>query len=167
MYLIAIIALIVLGLLFFLYRMKNNKSVNKTDQPNQPSQPSQQNQLDMSDKSGKLSEEEMKQNIQKILSYDIDDEDDIIKQLPNMTVEEMSKYADLITKKNYEKQEFLDSVIREDIVEKIKEMVSDENIKNVMINPTMFGNLAFISLNTNDPYKSRANEALNIIKELL
>jgi hypothetical protein len=111
---------------------------------------------------------EMEQKLQEILAYDLKDEPEIMKQLPNMSVQEMSKYADKIAVKNIGDEKFLEAITPEDILGKLeKAPFDDERARHMLLNPSIFGNLALVQLQSNEPYSSRAKSALEFLKSKL
>ena len=118
----------------------------------------------------------MKQEMQEIIAYDMKDEQKIRDMLPKMGVQEMASLADKITKKNIGDTKFLDAVMPEDVLDKIKQLlqgIDQEGIdqegmnqrnKAIMLSPTVFGNMAFLSINTKEPYASRAKAALELLR---
>ena len=111
---------------------------------------------------------EMQKRLQEILAYDLKDEEAISKQLPNMTTQEMAKYADKITLKNINDTKFLDGLVPADLIDKMKKApFDDQKARRFLLSPTIFGNLAYVSTHSNEPYSSRANEGLAFLKSKL
>lgn len=154
-----IIGLVVLAFLAILFLMKGRSSKqNKAS-----------TEWDSSDK--EPSEEDlikMENELQKIISYKLEDEEAIFAKLPQMSDEEMAKYADKVTLKHYNDDQFLSTQIPEDIIDKLKEAPwDDQDARFMLLNPTVFGNSAYIALNAKEPYANRAKLALNFLKSKL
>lgn len=108
---------------------------------------------------------EMEQRLQEILAYDLADEEKITAQLPNMSVEDMAKYADKITLKNINDTKFLDAFVPKDLMERLmKAPLENEEDRCLIINPSVMGNLSYISLNAGEPYAERAKMAVSFLK---
>lgn len=116
--------------------------------------------------------------LQKFVSYPLDKEKEIYGQLPSMTTKQMAQYADKIVQYKYQDTDFLETQLPEDVLDKLKQSFSDmqsedmtgsenEDMKMVFLNPTVFGNSAFIHLNSPKPYSDRAKLAINFLKTQL
>ena len=105
--------------------------------------------------------------VPEILSYDVKDEEKIANNLPNMDLEKMAQYADKVTKANANNKKFLKMQLPEDLLEKLKAIELNDDNKHMLLNPTTFGNSAFIVLNSTEPYKTRAKEAVDYLRSLL
>jgi hypothetical protein len=151
-----VIILVVILLLYWYYKKRKSVTAESMANSQMPPKPTQQEM------------EEMQQRLQEILPYNLKDEQEIAKQLPSMTDQEMAKYADKITVKNINDTKFLDTVMPADIMQKLeKAPFSDERAKPMLLNPAVFGNFAFVSLHAPEPYSSRAKSALDFLKTKL
>lgn len=150
-----IIGLIVLAIIIIFFWNRKKKS-NEGMQNRQMREPTEQEMI------------EMEQKLQEILAYDLKDEPEIMKQLPNMSVQEMSKYADKIAVKNIGDEKFLEAITPADILEKLKQApFEDERASRMLLNPSIFGNLSLVELKSKEPYSSRAKSALEFLKSKL
>jgi hypothetical protein len=107
---------------------------------------------------------EIKNNAQQTIAYNLDDEKKIISLLPNMTIEEIAKYADIITIMNADNEKFLKNQITDDLINICKDSL---NKNEDILNPTSLGNLAYVALNSKKPYSTKAREAVKFLKSKL
>jgi len=150
-----IIGLIVLAIIIIFFWNRKKKS-NEAMQNKQMREPTEQE------------DAEMEKKLQEILAYDLKDEPEIMNQLPNMSVQEMSKYADKIAVKNIGDEKFLEAITPADIVQKLeKAPFDDERARHMLLNPTLFANLALVQLQSKEPYSSRAKQAIEFLKSKL
>ena len=159
-----ILGIIALALICIYMVMKKNKNKNGKKKKNIANDRS----IEGRQKEGEPTEEqmiEMEQRLQEILAYDLADEEKITAQLPNMSVEDMAKYADKITLKNINDAKFSDAFVPEDLMERLmKAPLDDEEERRLIINPSVMGNLSYISLNAGEPYAERAKMAVEFLK---
>ena len=149
-----IIGLIIVGILiFFMMNRKKNNSIN-TAKPD----------LKITDQGVQIQADG---SLEDILGYDLKDEAKIREQLPNMSIQEMAKYADKVTKENAKNEDFLKAQLPDGLVNKLKEVTLDDKIKKMMLSPTTFGNSAYVVINSPEPYKSRAKGAIDYLMTLI
>ena len=171
-YLIGLI-LIVAFVSFMIFRKLNNKRKEKktvTTNQNVDQDPSQGLSQDPNKEPTEEELKKMEENLQKILAYKLEDEEQIAQQLSNMTDQQMALYADQVAKKyaDANDEKFLEAQMPADVVDKLKQAPwTDENAQFMLLNPTVFGNTAYIALNTKEPYASRARSALDFLKSKL
>ena len=150
-----IIGLIILAIIVIFFWLKKKKSTEGMENK-EMKQPTEQEM------------EEMKKKLQEILAYDLNDEAEISKQLPNMSVQDMSKYADKIAVKNIDDEKFLEAITPSDIMQKLNDApFDDERARRMLLNPTIFGNLSLVAVKAKEPYSSRAKEAIDFLKSKL
>lgn len=150
-----IIGLIVLAIIIIFFWNRKKKS-NEAMQNKQMREPTEQEMA------------EMEKKLQEILAYDLKDEPEIMNQLPNMSVQEMSKYADKIAVKNIGDEKFLEAITPADIVQKLeKAPFDDERARHMLLNPSIFGNLSLVAIKSKEPYSSRAKQAIEFLKSKL
>ena len=153
LYLIIGLVIVVIIVIFLWSRSKKSKEGMQNKQMRQPTEQEMM---------------EMQKKLQEILSYDLEDEPEIMKQLPHMSIQDMSKYADKIAVKNIGDDKFLDAIAPPDLIQKLeKAPLDDERARHMLLNPSLFGNLALLVVNSKEPYTSRANQAIEFLKSKL
>jgi len=166
-----IIGLVVLVILFFFFmRGKTKVKVSKKVLKGKPTPKMPKGGIPP-DQFREPTEEEilkMEAQLQKIISYPLEDEEKIAAQLPNMTIEQMAKYADKVTLKHINDEQFLKTQVPDDLLTRLQTApFHDEEAKFMLLNPTVLGNSAYIALNAKEPYASRAKTALEFLKTKL
>lgn len=92
------------------------------------------------------------------MSYNLADEPKIMANILNMSIREMSKYADVVIKLNYNNNAFLEDQIPSTYMQKYETIYGDN-----VFNPTSIGNAAYLATYSPEPYASRSRYILNTI----
>jgi hypothetical protein len=173
-YMIIGIVIIAIIILFFMFNSKKTKNDSSDDNivstfhNGSQSEKNYGTNKDGSTYRKETTEANMEQEMKQILAYDIEDEDMIMQQLPDMTIEQMAVYADKITLKHINDDKFLKTQIPSDIVDKLKEApFEDKEVRYFLLNPTVFGNSAHIALYAKEPYAGIARKAIEFLKTKL
>ena len=90
------------------------------------------------------------------MSYDLNDEKQIMKNIKNMSINEIAKFADIVAKTNSKNLTFLEGQFSADNIDQIMIDIENETSVNKMLNPTSIGNSAIIAIEAPEPYKSKA-----------
>lgn len=155
---IGLIALAIICIYMVMRKKKNDKKMKKIKKKQEEED---------EDLVGPTEEQmiEMEKRLQEILAYDLADEEKIADMLPNMSVQDMAKYADKVTLKNINDTKFLNAFVPEDLMERLQKIpFDDEEEKRMILNPSIMGNLSYISLNAGEPYAERAKTAVEFLK---
>lgn len=148
---IVIIGFVILGL-FFLMSKKSPKKIEKNNK--------KEKLLTKAEIEKRIKEEE------EIIGYKYEDEEKIMENIrANRSLNNLANYADKITRQYINDEKFLQAQLPEDLLTKLKSVPIDKNkmARVNLINPTTIGNTAFIIKNSAEPYKSRAQQALNYL----
>lgn len=97
------------------------------------------------------------------MSYILDEKtnEETIKKMLRMNIIEMSQYADKVMKKSFFDNDFLQRQLPPDSIDSFfKEIKQNPNIS---YNPTIIGNLAWITAYSPEPYTTRAKKILDMI----
>lgn len=152
-----IYVIIIIAIIYILF-----KFFNKTKKPTRKS-----NNVKLNKNDDTINYENDDKNFVNELSYDIKDEQIIMSNIKKMSIEEISQYADKLTKKFAKDINFLHVQIPKDLLKKIKKPIKDPKLKNILLNPTTLGNAAYIAVNSIEPYKSRSKKALIFLLDKL
>ena len=86
------------------------------------------------------------------MSYDFRDENEIMSKISDMSMEEVSRYADIVAKNSCKNIEFLKSQFAH--LDKEPEFYKDSRAHN----PTSLGNAAYLALNSPQPYAGKSKK---------
>ena len=88
-------------------------------------------------------------------------------KLLKMSLEDMALYADNVTKENASNEDFLRVQLPENLIRQLKSVNLTSEIKKQLLSRTTFGNSAYSTIHSPEPYKSRAKDAIDYMKTLL
>lgn len=163
-----IAAAVIVGLYFLLSKNKNKKPTSINNIPNIQDMPNVPN-IPLGPDGKQLTQEEMEQRLkeaEEMLGYNLEDEEKIMEKIKlDASVDHLAQYADKITKQYVSDEKFLQAQLPEDLLDKLKTVPvdTDEMAYYSLMNPTTLGNSAYIVINAQEPYKSRAKQALDYL----
>ena len=99
-----------------------------------------------------------------VMSYNIQDTENIMKTIKSKTIEEISIYADKICQYNVQNIEFLKAHFADP--EKMYKSLEEQlisNSNNHLLNPTCIGNSAYIAIHSIEPYKAYSKKSFDIL----